>query len=359
MDDLQFKFEDTEINQMVNDVVSALSDENKIITDSMIQTLIRAINQYLNKVMSLQNDINSLTQQQALVSNSVLKKNQALLDNQSVNIDLTREQVKNDILTDQILKQASEIFKSGYYIVMRLREFIMNEKIQYHVAIEGGKTATSMLHAITEEQLLDKITIDTYRLSQAIANGESILSMTMRYNATKKYGKKVGQEEGMFLEQLPKTGSTLWSKGYRVYKTVRDWYNKDKENRKGYGINFGHFLEAYYASGGNPDNRKTKKFNSMKFLQLMLNLQNSVEFYKGGDSGNIQLKSNSATITSLNAIYEALLSIRGILVQGRRGAKKKLKELFSPPIKSKLSQPREIPKDLQAEIKALEKTINA
>ena len=167
----------------------------------------------------------------------------------------------------------------------------------------------------------------------SLLSAEQSLAFDMRYNATKKRSE---MDNNTILEAaLSKSdGSTLWSRGYKVFSTVKEWVKTNsKEMTAGYGVNFGHFLEAYYAYGGNSANRNSAILAdagfSVKFLQVMLSLQNSDEFYSGGDVGNIQLKSNTATITNIKTIAYAIERIKNIFIQKRTSYKGELKVMFS------------------------------
>lgn len=356
------EFTPEEVEAIGQEVVDTLAQSGKHLNDISAQKLSLSIDNYFTKISWLESNIKKATFQNRESALEQMKAKQLAAENSSEwkvandNYEYYRKKIVEDLQGSKIDQQAVAIFKTGYKMVQIIREYITSEKIEYHVAIEGGKTVSSVLHSITEEQLLSKVQLDLYRFSQAIIKGEEAINFGMRFRATKKYAnllKEQAQQEKdetfLFAElaKEPKDGSTLWSKGYKVYLETRKWYNSAPESiRKGFGINFGHFLEAYYHMGGNAVNRTLTDFDNITFLQFMLSLQNSTKFYEGGDYGNIQLKSNTATLTELTAIRNALESIQEILNYSKGSYEKNLRDLFKPKIKEAVSQPRELPADL-------------
>lgn len=261
-----------------------------------------------------------------------------------------RKQMVLDLQESNALQLTSAVFKTGYQIINRLREYITNSKIKYHVAIEG-KGNKSIIYEISEEHLMKYLEHDTYRFTQALIKSDQELDFNMRYRASKKRSKESTNVTEL-LKSLPDTGerSTLWSKGYAVFSAVRKWAIENKEISQGFGINFGHFLEAYYdMSNGNKNNHTPVGYTNLKFLETMLSLQNSVEFYRGGDYFDIQLKSNTSTLTNIKTIRSAINDIINILRTDSNTYKQQLQAYFTQDreIEEGISQARiEVPEDL-------------
>ena len=364
------EFTPEEVEAIGQEVVDTLAQSGKHLNDISAQKLSLSIDNYFTKISWLESNIKIATLKNRESALEQMKAKQLAAKDSSEwkiandNYEHYRKEIVKDLTQrTKIDQQAIAIFKTGYKMVQTIREYITSEKIEYHVVIEGGKTVSSVLHSITEEQLLSKVQLDLYRFSQAVIRGEEAINFGMRFRATKKYADILKQQaqkekdETFLFEELakkPNDGSTLWSKGYQVYLKTKEWYNSAPESiRKGFGINFGHFLEAYYHMGGNAVNRTLTNFDNITFLQFMLSLQNSTKFYEGGDYGNIQLKSNTATLTELTAIRNALESIQRILSYSKGSYEKNLRDLFKPKIKEAVSQPRELPADLVAALNSL------
>lgn len=253
------------------------------------------INNYLTKL-----DLAEKQVQNMLLQTQMTIYEKANLSDREQRAVLYRKFNETTEAQQSVFSMLTSLFAQGYVLVNHLHNYIVGETIEYHIGIERGKTRDSIIYTATEEEVVNKLQIDTYSLAKALLTGEmQSLDYSMRYRATVKSA--VENEEHF---SLPKNGSTLWSKGYRVFQAVKNY---------GIGINFGHFLEAYYLSGGNLGNRNVRNFDSVQFYQIMKSAMNSTEFYKGGDVQNIQLKSNTATVTSLQTIKKVLLEILKIL----------------------------------------------
>ena len=148
------------------------------------------------------------------------------------------------------------------------------------------------------------------------------LDYNARYIAAIKRS-QLADETETINNELPKEGTTLWSRGYRVFLVA-----KQNPQLAAY-INFGHFLESYYYFGGNKENRNIRKFNAIEFYQYMIALQNATPFYQAGDFQNIQLKSNTATIANINTIKDILIKIQSVLSEYKGSKRNKIKEMLT------------------------------
>lgn len=229
----------------------------------------------------------------------------------------------NTMKQNDIFQKLQTMFSLGYILVNKIREYITGQSIQYHIAIERGKTRKSIIYSATEEHIVNNLTIDTYRFMQSLFSGQAQeLDYNARYTATIKRSQVVNETKTIN-NQLPKEGSTLWSRGYRVFLVA-----KQNSQLAAY-VNFGHFLEAYYYFGGNKENRNIRKFNAIEFYQYMVALQNSTPFYQAGDFQDIQLKSNTATIANINTIKDVLVRIQTILLEYKGTKRNKIKEILT------------------------------
>ena len=363
-----------EVHALAEEVRESLSSEATSINNNKVVQLSSSISKYLNSLTSLEQEIYQST---ALMRSSALQKMKtAQLEYQTKknNGEEITKEVRKSIYSDygkaraelttylknkQYLDKLSAHFKSGYSIVHSIRKYITDQDILYHVAVEGGGKSSSMIYQVSEENLLKNLELDTYRFSEALIMGEKeILDFNMRYRGTKTRGREAGNIilQDNLQKSLPNgEGSTLWSKGYRVFQTVREWVKSNPVEGRGYGVNFGHFLEAYYAMGGNKSNHTPEGFSSLKFFEYMISLQNSVEFYKGGDFENIQLKSNNATLTNIKTIRIVLQDILSILQNNKVTYKDDLKRLLSyEKIESQINNTElKVPQDLIDAINAL------
>lgn len=331
-----------DIASITQDIIEIFSEGGSKLKSAQIDKVIELLNTYLSKLKQLESEMQIFIKEKQLREKVFAKQNilQSIVDKSSNdyrkakhNYNVARRDMINEIRDQQYLTRAIALFKEGYKIIMFIRKTILHEEIQYHVAIEGRGNSASRIYTINEEHLLNNITMDTYSLAMSLLSAEQSLAFDMRYNATKKRSE---MDNNTILEAaLSKSdGSTLWSRGYKVFSTVKEWVKTNsREITAGYGVNFGHFLEAYYAYGGNSANRNSAILAdagfSIKFLQVMLSLQNSDEFYSGGDVGNIQLKSNTATITNIKTIAYAIERIKNIFIQKRTSYKGELKAMFS------------------------------
>lgn len=224
---------------------------------------------------------------------------------------------------NQIFQKLKTTFRLGYTLVNKIREYITGQTIQYHIAIERGKTKKSIIYSATEEHIVNNLNIDVYRFMQTLFSEQAQeLDYNARYTAAIKRSQIVNETKTIDA-QLPKEGTTLWSRGYRVFLVA-----KQNPQLAAY-VNFGHFLEAYYYFGGNKENRNIRKFNAIEFYQYMIALQNTTPFYQAGDFQDIQLKSNTATIANINTIKEVLIRIQSILSEYRGSKKNKIKEMLT------------------------------
>lgn len=235
---------------------------------------------------------------------------------------------KESLIKDLQIKELEKLYKKGYWLIMNIRKKIKGEVIRYVIANEKSK----IIYEVSEEQLLaDLSPININEVIESIQKGT--LNFSMNYSSS--FKKAQGQlEDTEIIQELPDgQGSTLWSKGYRVYQEVKNYIKQNPDEAKEFGltVNFGHFFETYYYLGGNKKNRNVKNFNSLEFYAYMRVLMNSTKFYQGGDYRNFQLKSNSATLTSFSTIRRGLQEILKILDENSTPAKKEkaLKKFFS------------------------------
>ena len=239
------------------------------------------------------------------------------------------DEQKNALITKLEIEKLEELYKEGYWLIMNIRKKIKGETIRYVIASEKSR----IIYEVSEEQLLaDLSPININEVIESIQKGA--LNFSMSYSSS--FKKAQGQlEDTKIIQELPKDtkGSTLWSRGYRVYQNVKDYIKKNPDIAKEFGltVNFGHFFEAYYYLGGNKKNRNVKNFNPLEFYAYMRVLMNSTKFYQGGDYRNFQLKSNSATLTNFSTIRKGLQKILEILDENSTPAKKEkaLKTFFS------------------------------
>ena len=324
MSEFNFDFDLADISNLSKEIKKELSKQGGKQQRFDAIKMISYLNKYLEQVSSVEGTIQKIISQSRISALEQMKFMQIakssndddMYQQAQVNYEKARKQMATELQNTKAIEYVSATFKSGYQIINRLREYITNSKIKYHVAVEGkGVKSKSFIYEIDESHLMKYLEPDVYSFTQALIKSDAELDFNMRYRATKKRS-----EEGTILQSdlektIPNTEnrSTLWSKGYTVYITVKQWVMNNKEISKGLGINFGHFLETYYAMGGNKNNHVPTGYSNIKFLELMLNLQNSVEFYRGGDFEDIQLKSNTSTLTNIKTIKAAIRNIIQIL----------------------------------------------
>ena len=282
-------------------------------------TLLAAINIYLQQLEQLNSEVLLLREQFVNQQNSSLQKMAMVFGDKIQGTNLRKASYKFFGEQNQIFEKSKKLFSIGYSLVNKIREYITGQTIKYHVAIERAASKQDIIYEATEQHIVSNLKIDQYRFMQALITGQSQeLSFEAKYRATVKNSEIFG-ETSIIQENLSKKGSTLWSKGYQVYQEVK----------KKQGINFGHFLETYYYFGGNKMNRKIRDFNAIEFYQYMIALQNSTEFYKSGDFQDIQLKSNTATITNIKTIKSILLKIQEQLINYKSSKKTRIKQLLT------------------------------
>ena len=284
--------------------------------------LLEVINQYLLQLKTLQVEVISLRDSILQQTNSTMQKMASALGSKDKN-NFQRQLAYNTMKQNDIFQKLKAMFRLGYVLVNKIRNYITGQVIQYHVAIERGKTRKSIIYSATEEHIVNNLNIDIYRFMQALFSGQTQeLDYNARYTAAIKRS-QIASETETIDAQLPKEGTTLWSRGYRVYLMA-----KQNPQLSAY-VNFGHFLETYYYFGGNKENRNIRKFNAVEFYQYMVALQNTTPFYQAGDFQDIQLKSNTATIANINTIKEVLIRIQSVLIEYKGSKRNKIKEMLT------------------------------
>ena len=213
------------------------------------------------------------------------------------------------------------LFITGYRLVMTLREYFLNESIQYEVASEKGNFSFE----VGEEEFLAQSRASLSSLSLAIQNGQINIDFVQKITIGSTLKNKAEASGYKIYDNLSgQDGSTFWSRGKRILKALQ----AEKELSGGsHGLNFGHFYEAYMHFNGNGINfTRGEQPNNIRYAAAMLALRNPTKFYEGGDIGNIQLKTNEATITHISTIRKCLEDILRILTT-QKNARKQFEQI--------------------------------
>ena len=286
-------------------------------------TLLVLVQQYLNYLNALELEVFAFRDQLLAQSNSTGEKMIALLASKDSKFKSQRQAIYNKFRQQEIFSRMKSMFALGYQLTQRIREYITNQEIQYNIGVYKKGSGKFISYSATEEHIIKNLYGDHYRFLTALYSAEQKeLSYNAKYTASFKKSQLEGETEQL-QQNLPSNGSTLWSKGYRVYQTAA------QHRDIAVTLNFGHFLEAYYHFGGNKANHNPSGFNSLSFYQYMVALQNSTPFYQGGDFQDIQLTANTATITNISTIRKILTSIQGVLKDYKGSKRHKIKQMLT------------------------------
>ena len=306
----------SEIIELLVSELGKLGDQAKIVRKNKRLIIQKAIEEYLMALNQKEQELLSLIQ----------SKYSDLLDEQRRNELMRSPSSAQDLsillfkagkeLQAQVKEKAEEkcyadlkkLFITGYKLVMTLREYFTNEKIEYEVAYESGNT----VFEVGEEEFLAQSRTSLSSLTIGLQNGQLNIDYVQKVQIGSTLLKKAKENERNIYENLNgQNGSTFWSRGIRILHALQ----QEKELSGGSrGLNFGHFFETYTYYNGNEINfLPGEQPGNLEYAAAMLALRNSTEFYKGGDVGNKQLKANEATITHISTIRKQLNNILNIL----------------------------------------------
>lgn len=233
--------------------------------------------------------------------------------------------------TEEIMNKLADLFRYGYQLAMLLRSYFSeSQEINYEIASEKRNWTFK-----TDENILlkhSKITIDSLKFS--LDKGKISINYVMRLSnsvAFKEESEEKFGKESTVANLNSGDGSTFWSRGISILKILQEQFEEITGGTK--GLNFGHFIEAYYYFNGNDINfEREKQPDGFSYGMVMMGLRNNAAFYTGGDINNIQLKANQATITSLSAIKKILKEILNLLENSNiteEEREKQIKEKFT------------------------------
>lgn len=220
------------------------------------------------------------------------------------------EESKEKILQQALINNQQETKKvllESYALVMKLREAITGEKVEYSI----GDVKTQRSFVVDESIVYEQSTIST---SLKYINGVAEdFDISIRLNSRQILDKQA-ETKSVTGNLSGTSGSTLWSRGVRILKILRSYYNNRKNKPEGIGLNFGHFYEAYLYFGGNANNFINNYNNpsNLTYAAYMLALANSRGFQLGGDIDNLQAKINQASLISLKKLINELRRLYAI-----------------------------------------------
>lgn len=220
------------------------------------------------------------------------------------------EESKEGILQQALLNNQQETKKvllESYVLVMKLREAITGEKVEYSI----GDVKTERSFVVDESIIYEQSTVSTNL--KYINNVAQDFDISIRINSRQILDKQA--ETKTVTGNLSGTsGTTLWSRGVKILRILRSYYNSRKKKPEGIGINFGHFYEAYLYFGGNANNFINNYNNpsNLTYAAYMLALANNRGFQLGGDIDNLQAKINHANLISLKKLINELKRLYAI-----------------------------------------------
>ena len=224
------------------------------------------------------------------------------------NLENSQKKITQNEL-DNIIFQIRKILIDSYKIIMNLREIITGEKIKYSL----GDTYSNKSIEIESETIYNKA-----KLSIALSQTNNVINdfnITLRLNSRAIIEDSQKKESEILNSINGEEGSTLWSQGIKVQTILRGYYNYDPNTYVGFGINKGHFYEAYlhYTKVENRNNFSGPFPTNLEYAKLMLSLLNNKPFYKGGDIGEYQAKINSASLVNSKTLLKVLQELYNIL----------------------------------------------
>ena len=205
--------------------------------------------------------------------------------------DKVRKDEMRNYVSQKFKDQQKELlnnFKAGYQLVESIREIIVGEPINYAIAQDNGDEL--IVYNLNTKQFLRNIHLDRNSLSKYSGN---ILALLKAGVNSAIHGRGIGK--------------TTYSKNSPLYTSLGRIL--DSTPLSNTTFNMGHRWELFYYFYNKYGTDEVAITDVEEFFEGYLKSRNNVDWYKGGDVSNIQLKYGDASITSFNSIVTALEKI--------------------------------------------------
>lgn len=214
--------------------------------------------------------------------------------------------LKSQKKLNTILQDSATILKEGQILLYQIRQYYTGQEITYNILLTGGrKIGWREATKVKEETVLKAATVDLRHPELLLKQRTNAMRLILRNSQIKQ---ALINEEQRDLEELEAIKNPL----------LTGLMERQKQWRSGYGDNFGHLYEVYFAL------RNVKNFNPQTTLKTDLTKRliqkmfekshNNVPAWKGGDYGATQLKAVArsaaqvVTMTSVDSMLQLLLT---------------------------------------------------
>lgn len=262
------------LNAAVSNIMKQMEQEGAMQLTKEMQSWMGQIRQVISAINSYQATTNSILNQSAQAAVKNMQNSGAYNSRIYTNVSDTKRQMKYQQFVQQ-----------GYTLLNQIGEFIRGKEIKYKLIIRTDND--SSIYEWSDVSLKDFLSLSTTADSGRMRlRSENPIIETL----SKKYGEQ---------------DSVRWGdekvQSYEKFKEYITNYIDDSGDRRWEKVNQGNLLEAfvkYY------DNQQKGTMESYMYSTMSGNQA----FWRGGDYGDYQVKSNEASITNISSIITQLES---------------------------------------------------
>lgn len=262
------------LNAAVSNIMKQMEQEGAIQLTTEMQSWMGQIRQVISAINSYQATTNSILNQSAQAAVKNMQNSGAYNSRIYTNVSDAKRQMKYQQFVQQ-----------GYTLLNQIGEFIRGKEIKYKLIIRTDND--SSIYEWSDVSLKDFLSLSTIADSGRMRlRSENPIIETL----SKKYGEQ---------------DSVRWGdekvQSYEKFKEYITNYIDDSGDRRWEKVNQGNLLEAfvkYY------DNQQKGTMESYMYSTMSGNQA----FWRGGDYGDYQVKSNEASITNISSIITQLES---------------------------------------------------
>lgn len=262
------------LNAAVSNIMKQMEQEGAMQLTTEMQSWMGQIRQVISAINSYQATTNSILNQSAQAAVKNMQNSGAYNSRIYTNVSDAKRQMKYQQFVQQ-----------GYTLLNQIGEFIRGKEIKYKLIIRTDND--SSIYEWSDVSLKDFLSLSTIADSGRMRlRSENPIIETL----SKKYGEQ---------------DSVRWGdekvQSYEKFKEYITNYIDDSGDRRWEKVNQGNLLEAfvkYY------DNQQKGTMESYMYSTMSGNQA----FWRGGDYGDYQVKSNEASITNISSIITQLES---------------------------------------------------
>lgn len=262
------------LNAAVSNIMKQMEQEGAIQLTTEMQSWMGQIRQVISAINSYQTTTNSILNQSAQAAVKNMQNSGAYNNRIYTNVDDSKRQIKYQHFVQQ-----------GYVLLNQIGEFIRGKEIKYKLIIRTDND--SSIYEWSDVSLKDFLSLSTITDSGRMRlRSENPIIKTL----SKKYGE---QESARWGDEKVQS--------YEKFKEYITNYIDDSGDKRWEKVNQGNLLEAfvkYY------DNRQKGTMESYMYSTMSGNQA----FWRGGDYGDYQVKSNEASVTNISSIITQLES---------------------------------------------------